>query len=270
MGNCLFLRRGAPPIDVASLAISYTGAMTDELVTMDNDNYRLLTLTTDGTLTIEKKINADVWICGGGSNGLTPSKSNTINSGGAGAYCASALAQRISSIVAVIGPANTESGTVLSGDVSLNASGVENSPNGGTGGGGGGNCSGGTGDGLSKVPFDSSYFQPHCAGGGGSVLIARSDSNFRYKHGGDGGSNGSNGTDGSFSDQNATYGNSHPNSLGGTYGGGNGVNNMNNGKAAFGYGSGGSGGACNLKSEKFGAGGAGYQGVCYIRIPIDQ
>ena len=42
-------------IDVAALAITYTGNMTDEIVTMGGGNqYRRLTLTSSGTLTIEK------------------------------------------------------------------------------------------------------------------------------------------------------------------------------------------------------------------------
>ena len=62
-------------IDIAALTISYTGNMIDNIVTMgDGRQYRLLTLTSSGTLSIAAEVKADVWLCGGGANGMAGQK----------------------------------------------------------------------------------------------------------------------------------------------------------------------------------------------------
>lgn len=62
----------AAGIDVAALAIAYSGAYTDQKdVVMSGKTYRLLTLTGSGTLTLPQEITADVWLCAGGNGGAT-------------------------------------------------------------------------------------------------------------------------------------------------------------------------------------------------------
>ena len=258
---------------------TYTGTCTESDITYGGVNYKLLTLTTDGTLTLSKSVHADIWACGGGSRGLQStdidSSYNGAGPGGAGAYCAELDNQLIDSLNVVIGPANAASGTIISGDVSLTALGVHNSRDGGTGGGGSTvlinlddtpvRTRAGRGDGVSKYPFgDTTNFDPHCAGGAGGNCRKAGPTTTAFK-GGDGGSNGSNGSAGASTksvDTSAT---------GGNRGGGDGGVVPSNGHFATYYGAGGGGAG---KTTSAGAvtylGGAGYQGVCYIRIPLSE
>ena len=92
-------------INVAALAIVYTGNMTDEIVTMgDGNDYRLLTLTSSGTLSVPKEVIADVWLCGGGAHGC----SGDPGAGGGGGYVNSAAGQKIKSVGAVVAAATGE------------------------------------------------------------------------------------------------------------------------------------------------------------------
>ena len=241
-------------IDIAKLAIAYTGNMTDEIVTMgDGNQYRLLTLTSSGTLSIPAEVKADVWLCGGGANGQSAGRS-----GGGGGYVNSASGQTIKNIIAVVGAA---AGASSFGNLTANGG---NGANGGSGGGGGGvYSSAGTGAGHTTYPFsDTTYFsgKPHCAGGAGGINMIYSDD--EYALGGNGGSNGGNG-------ENRKFPGYKPNPTtplgGGLYGGGNQSTLASHNNATF-YGGGGAGGYNDQYST--GNGGSGYQGVIYVRIPL--
>ena len=262
-------------IDVAALAISYTGAYTDQLdVVMSGKTYRLLTLTGSGTLTVPEEVTADVWMCSGGnggagygcyggggghiliSEGLKIDKT-TACTVGAGAYGAgsSYTTGRIGS-VSTFGNLTSPAETV-------------SAENGASGGGGGARTSvSGSGDGVSTVPFaETTFFDPHSAGGGGGGMRDASDETKRA--GGAGGSDGSNGS-GKDSLSGNYYG-----GAGGTKGGGDGGSGSRTGvgAAATFYGSGGGGGGVywSSKGTKYSNdGGAGYQGVIYVRIPYEQ
>ena len=256
-------------VDVAAMAISYSadGGMIDNgVVTMgDGKQYRLLTLTQSGTLTVPEEVDAEVWMCGGGVNGAaggTLANSNSL--GGAGAFASSGNVTLNDDMVAVVGSAG---GTTQFGGIEATSG---TNKNGGTGGGGALGAANGTGDGVTKYPFgDTSYFQyPHCAGGGGGWYRT----SYGYHQAGDGGTNGGDGSGGVANAPSLGKGSAS----GGHYGGGNGgsldgnFNTPANGSAATYYGSGGGGGSANYSWGGYNqsSGGAGYQGVIYIRIPV--
>ena len=260
-------------IDVAALSITYTGAHTDYgMVTMsDGARYRLLAFTSSGTLSIEQPVNCEVCVVGGGANGEQKGANswNTQYAGGAGAYMKNQVIEAFDGGPIVVGAAQ---GASSIGGVSVA---VVSSQNGGTGGGGHGFygiTAGGTGDGLSKYPFgDRNYDlwagKPHCAGGGGGGYFH--PSNGEYK-GGNGGTNGSNGSNGTA----ASAGEAASPGTGGSYGGGNGGNasydSWASGENATYYGS---GGGSKGFSNGFYSGatyGSGYQGIVYVRIPLEQ
>lgn len=264
------------------LAITYTGAFTDELVNMDGSPFRLLTLITSGTLRASAAVTGDIWVCGGGGAG---GRVTHAYNGGGGGYTAESDNVSFRNLTVVIGaggsspnvPAPVQAGTTsISGDVNLSAEGgysggqtstYANAASGGTGGGGGGPASSsfgaGTGDGTAKKPFESSYFvYPFCDGGGGGGGYAVNTS--ARRKGGAGGTNGGNGVAATATSNTMPGG-----AGGGHYGGAGGAAyqySSDNGSAATGYGSG--SGACG------GGGGTkptppnGYQGVCFIRIPV--
>lgn len=265
-------------IDVAALAITYSGAYTDQKdVTMSGKVYRLLTLTGSGTLTLPAELKADVWLCNGGngggyggtgggggrlkqSDGITLATSTvcTVGAGGAGSS-------------ADIG--TSASGLSTFGTISPTANGMTTQSGTGASGGGGGALNAlRTGDGVTTVPFgDTSYFYQHSAGGGGGGCEDRSE-----EYLGTGGAGGSNGADGSAI---SGYSSNVKGGAGGTRGGGTGGQGVSSGTAcnaaaATYYGSGGGGGGIYFnKSGSLrnpGTGGAGYQGVIYVRIPYEQ
>ena len=243
------------------LTYTYTGTSSEKNITYNGVTYKLLTLTTNGTLTFNKRVSVDIWACGGGSNGLN--YSSAAGPGGAGAYCNELDNKTVTTLNVVIGPANTASGTIISGDASLTALGVSNTYNGGTGGGAAFSAPDsyirGYGDGKSKYPFgDTTNFDPHCAGGGGGGLYF----NGWWWNGGFGGTNGGNGEAGEGKSSTFYW------KGGGRKGGGTGGGN-DRGTAATFYGSGG-GGCGNKEGGIVKYGGNGYQGVCYIRIPISE
>ena len=252
-------------VDVAKMAITYTGTMTDELVTMSGVKYRLLTLTESGTLALAKAVTAEVCVVGGGNGG----RSN--DAGGAGAYMVNCGVTDFKGGAAVIGAGGTADnvgsqssmGTIASGEMPGNS--YDYIGNGGTG---GGNV-GGKGDGLSKYPFgDTSYFQyPHCGGGGGGASY-RSSISPNYSDGGAGGANGGDGGADTGYVSSASGKGGAGGEHGGGAGGGAGSYNINGGAATY-YGSGG-GGAGYQQGTGSGTAGAGYQGIIYIRIPLDQ
>ena len=239
-------------IDVSSLSITYTGAHTDYgMVTMsDGARYRLLAFTSSGTLSIEQPVNCEVCVVGGGANG-TKAAHGAGGDGGAGAYLKNQSASAYNGGSVVVGAGQ---GVSSIAGVSVNA---VSGKNGGTGAGG---QTAGTGDGLSKYPFEDTGYslwagKPHCAGGGQGATVERDGLGF---DGGDGGTNGSNGYPrGSNRVSNPRGG------AGGSYGGGTG----NGGNATY-YGSGAGGGEYHYPGGS--NGGSGYQGIIYMRIPEEQ
>jgi|GEM_PF-2170161 len=262
--------------------ITYTGTMTDQIVLMSNVAYRLLTLTTSGTLTLSKSRKADVWMCGGGNAGIVGvSYSGPPNSaGGAGgkAKFSSAVSIAAGAAVAALigsgGGRDGQGGQSAFGEIQTD--GQTAGPDGGTGGGRGGNGSNnipGKGDGISKYPFSdqagavlrdtgtavAGMNEPHSAGGGGGQF--RDMEEKRTAPGANGGTNGSDSDTSDYS------------GAGGTKGGGQGGLSGGNGTDGSFYGSGGGGGSYYISKagkETVGSGGSGYQGIIYIRIPLDQ
>ena len=247
-------------IDVSSLSITYTGAHTDYgMVTMsDGARYRLLAFTSSGTLSIEQPVNCEVCVVGGGASG-NEAERDQGGYGGAGAYLKNQSVSAYNGGPVVVGAAQ---GASSIGGVSVAA---VSGKNGGTGAGG---QTAGTGDGISKYPFEDTGYslwagKPHCAGGGEGA--------YNYKgsgySGGNGGTNGGNGYPSSGYVPNPSGG------VGGSYGGGAGGDRTteNGGNATY-YGSGAGGGGWYQSPyyEIFGNGGSGYQGIVYMRIPEEQ
>ena len=244
-------------VDVANLVIEGSCTFQDYgVVEMHDGDYRLLAITSSGNLVPAQPVNMEVCVVGGGANGLQWGN----RFGGAGAYMKNQVIEAFDGGEVVVGAAQ---GTSSIGGVSVA---TVSGKSGGTGGGGVEINSGGNGDGLSKYPFgDNSYElwsgKPHCAGGGGGG-VSNDYGSFR---GGSGGTNGGNG--GSPAGGAGDYG-----GIGGTYGGGNGGRGSVSGTAgsnATYYGSGG-GGAGYYGSTTPAAYGSGYQGIVYVRIPVDQ
>ena len=256
-------------IDISALSITYTGAYTDYgMVTMsDGARYRLLAFTSSGTLSIEQPVNCEVCVVGGGADGAKATNYQG-GDGGAGAYLKSQSVSAYNGGSVVVG---ARQGVSSIADVSVNA---VSGQNGGTGAGG---YTAGTGDGLSKYPFEDTGYslwagKPHCAGGGQGVYehATRHGEIVGY-NGGNGGTNGGNGYK-----QDDSQMSNPPGGVGGSYGGGNGgsaggiLDGIANGGNATYYGSGAGGGGYYEDAD--GAvwrynGGSGYQGIVYMRIP---
>ena len=258
-------------VDVAALSITYTGAYTDYgMVTMsDGARYRLLAFTASGTLSIEQPVNCEVCVVGGGANGATATNQGGGGDGGAGAYLKNQSVYAYNGGSVVVG---ARQGVSSIADVSVNA---VSGKNGGTGAGG---YVAGTGDGISKYPFeDTSYSlwagKPHCAGGGEGVYDVKADEygNIRGYSGGNGGTNGGNGY------PRYSYASGYPDpGVGGSYGGGSGGEGYpttdKGGNATY-YGSGAGGGEHYEDGDhnhRYYYGGSGYQGIVYMRIPVIQ
>ena len=237
----------------AKAEFSYSGAYTLKQITSGGVTYDLYTLTGSGTLTVTGTAkNVDIWLCGGGSKGVT----GQSGCGGAGAYCEEIDGQTLNGEYSV--SVGSASGKSIFGDLlTVNA---VSGKSGGTGGGYNVNGGTGTGDGLSKYPFgDTTNFDPHCAGGGGGGYEGYESYNkFR---GGQGGTNGGNGTSANSSSDSVAGG------AGGNKGGGKGGHGGDSSQtatAATFYGSGGGGAGYAYMNGA----GAGYQGVVYIRVPV--
>ena len=245
-------------VDISALSITYTGAYTDYgMVTMsDGARYRLLAFTSSGTLSIEQPVNCEVCVVGGGANG-TKATNGQGGDGGAGAYLKNQSVSAYNGGSVVVGAGQ---GVSSIADVSVNA---VSGQNGGTGAGG---KTAGTGDGISKYPFEDTGYslwagKPHCAGGGQGV----EEFGGKGFTGGDGGTNGSNG----YPRHNDSV-SSPSGGAGGSYGGGVGGSDgtaWNGGNATY-YGSGAGGGGYRYPAGYYG--GSGYQGIVYIRIPEEQ
>lgn len=248
-------------IDVSSLSITYTGAHTDYgMVTMsDGARYRLLAFTASGTLSIEQPVNCEVCVVGGGANGAKATRSGG-GDGGAGAYLKNQSVSAYNGGSVVVG---ARQGVSSIADVSVNA---VSGANGGTGAGG---QAAGTGDGISKYPFEDTGYslwagKPHCAGGGQGAYEWWVDrKNTAGYNGGNGGTNGGNGYPQSHNQVSKPSG-----GVAGSYGGGAG----NGGNATY-YGSGAGGGGYYENADgdlTLSNGSSGYQGIVYMRIPEDQ
>lgn len=257
-------------VDVSAMGISYSGKMVDHnVVTMGNGKqYRLLELTSSGTLTLEGEVNADVWVCHGGkkgANGTYVSGATYPYQGGkggdGGSFCniSTALPEKLVITIAAAAGSTSINGVTLSSWV--------NGAKGGTG----GKCVdyrgeagvGGAKAGGDTRPFQDSYFTKYpCAGGGGGE--AWEDNYGSAKGAGCGGS--------SF----GAGGVSNPSAnmpVGGETGGGTGagyVNRQSGATAGTYYGSGGGGGAYHYIDYDNSNGKSGYQGACFIRIPLEQ
>lgn len=250
-------------VDEANLLIQGSCTFTDYgVVTMgDGNDYRLLAITQSGNLVLSEPVNIEVCVVGGGANGTSGVLAS--NYGGAGAYMKNQVIEAFDGGEVVVGAAQGASS--IAGVSVATVSGA----NGGTGGGGYKTTNGGTGDGLSKYPFgDTSYElwlnKPHCAGGGGSAVSVKADKNdypdgaWYLYIGGNGGTNGGNGGNPKY-DSLSTY-QYADGGRGGLYGGGHGypVGHGTKASDATYYGSGG-GASCR-----------GYQGIVYVRIPVNQ
>ena len=251
-------------IDVAALSITYTGAYTDYgMVTMsDGARYRLLAFTSSGTLSIEQPVNCEVCVVGGGANGAKAAGERG-GDGGAGAYLKNQSVSAYNGGSVVVGAGQ---GVSSIADVSVNA---VSGKNGGTGAGG---QTAGTGDGISKYPFEDTGYslwagKPHCGGGGQGAYADATYGNPPVGiSGGNGGTNGGNG-------YKQVNGQSPPSGgVGGSYGGGKGNSGegAGQGENATYYGSGAGGGLCyqpKYNNFLYYNGGSGYQGIVYMRIP---
>lgn len=262
-------------VDVANMLIQGSCTFTDYgVVTMGNGNdYRLLAITQSGNLVLTEPVNIEVCVVGGGANG-----SLFVNggNGGAGAYMKNQVIEAFEGGAVVVGAAQ---GASSIGGVSVSA---VSGKNGGTGAGAGGEnyLNPGTGDGISKYPFGDETYQlwagkPHCgAGGGGGYGTIDEDGWWDKYHGGAGGTNGGNGYQGT-KESGGPYGsyNGHGGS-GGVYGGGRGGDMIENTQTAAGanatyYGSGAGGNGYSGYVTPPPAG-SGYQGIVYVRIPVNQ
>ena len=270
-----------PVTVIEAKSIAYTGAYSTKTITSNDVEYTLYTITGSGTLTVQGRYeNVSLWLCGGGSGGNGGSYSG--GTGGGGAYCAQYDAQTLSgSYTIAVGGATGNTSISLNGSALFSANGTSGM-SGGTGGGGCGNYNdGGTGDSVAKYPFaDSTNFYCHCAGGGGSsgnwVTRYDPDNYTTYGRAWNGGNGGSNGGSGGKGSSPTVY--SSSTASGGNRGGGAGGDKKNGGAATF-YGSGGGGGGADGRDNysypydginTSYAGGAGYQGVVYIRVPVER
>lgn len=259
--------------------ISYTGEYTVSDVSISGINYKLYTLTTSGSLTVNGE--SQYWICGGGASGnyaYSLPMAGGANGGGGGHSATGILnAGAYNVTIGAGGQGSSDSssdGNITSIGGAITANGGKYST--GTGGSGGGegtasflNQWNGTGSGISTIPFGIESLNPHCAGGGGGSYYSSDSSTTTRYTGGAGGTNGGNGAN----MKSVTIGNQKK-GIGGVYGGGDGgeyINSNNNTEAtsATFYGGGGGGPYYhkNSSSTKIGSPGNGYQGVAYILIP---
>ena len=253
-------------VDVANLVIEGSCTFQDYGVVQRNDgDYRLLAITQSGNLVCSAPVNIEVCVVGGGANG-SKAAGNRGGDGGAGAYLKNQSVSAYNGGSVVVGAGQ---GVSSIADVSVNA---VSGKNGGTGAGG---QTAGTGDGISKYPFEDTGYslwagKPHCGGGGqGAYATPIYGNPPTGVSGGNGGTNGGNGYE-------QVNGQSPPSGgVGGSYGGGKGNSGegAGQGENATYYGSGAGGGLCyEPKYDNFlyYNGGSGYQGIVYVRIPVDQ
>lgn len=215
----------------------YTGTMTETIVIVEEKEYKLLTLTTSGTLLLSgNNPKVTIWMCGGGGGGA---QTWVGGGGGGGGYVATSSDLILTGTYPItIGTggvggtggyttlsAGTNGGTTngfglsaLGGYGALAPSSYPNGGAGGSGGGGGGggttgigglifqNGVGGAGSGISTVPFGlTDIFSPHCGGGGGGGYYRIFESGYKNSYGGNGGSDGAKGNIGRDSGSGDNY-----------------------------------------------------------------
>lgn len=255
---------------VAEMAITYTGKYTDQVVTMGNGlQYRLLTLTSSGKLTLGDACdNVGVWLCSGGNVG-GDTLSNKAGDGGIGGEFGSSIYSNLLTAVVIVAAGGNSSSGGGGGYSEFRPNGqIDNSftlkegAEGGTGATMYNYGRGGAAPLESTQPFKDSYFTSYpCAGGGGGSGY---NTGSRYGGGG-GGSSLGRGEDGGGGTSSAA---------GGITGGGKGGDaggsseSEKSGHNATYYGSGGGGGA--IRYAETHNGGNGYQGVVFVRIPLNQ
>lgn len=285
---------------VSEVFIGFSGDYTVSQVELDGATYNLYTLTSTGELTINDSVR--YWMCGGGKSPSTATTKGTLSAssyyyyvsgaigGGGGKVDSGEISSGTYTIVIGSGGVTNGNGgdtTISSSDgVILHTAAGATSYNGGSGGGGSGriyfytsesssagssraiSVSGGTGDGVSTIPFGIEELHPHCGGGGGGLAkVIESDGSLTFASAGNGGTNGGNG-----SASRSSLTTSWTGGDGGEYGGGDGGNNASGGgKDATFYGGGGGGGYAyySIADDDKGrySAGDGYQGVCYLLIP---
>lgn len=267
-------------LDAAGTRVTFTGEYTVQDVMVDGAARKLYTLTGDGVLTVSKAVS--FFMIGGGSSGEKGGRGSYYGSqsgrGGCGGKVDSGTLDAGTWQVTIgKGGAQTTAGssssnagtatTISDGTTTHTAEGGTISA-GGTGGGSAGNCysggrypvKGGTGAGVSTVPFGlvDVLGTPGGAGGGGAVY----DSNYGSYSGGNGGTNGGNGSNGVY--------NKYTPGKGGADGGGDGGSPSTtvSGKPATGKGSGGGGGAAYYPGSdaRYGEGGAGADGAVWLLV----
>lgn len=266
--------------DAAGTSVTFSGEHTVQDVMVDGAARKLYTLTGDGVLTVSKAVS--FFMIGGGSSGEIGGRGSYYGSqsgrGGCGGKVDSGTLDAGTWQVTIgKGGAQTTAGssssnagtatTISDGTTTHSADGGTISA-GGTGGGSAGGCysggrylvKGGTGAGVSTVPFGlvDVLGTPGGAGGGGAVY----DRNYGSYSGGDGGTNGGNGSNG--------VSNKYTPGKGGADGGGDGGSPSTtiSGKPATGKGSGGGGGAAYYPGSdaRYGEGGAGADGAVWLLV----
>lgn len=270
------------------MEVSLTNAASDEVVTIDDIDYRVIEWAEDGSLEISGgSLNVEYLVVGGGGGGGSRSVSGGGGAGGLLTNVGGNLLSLSGSISVTVGSGGTggPSGSETTGDNGGSSSisslveaegggggGASNNidgQNGGSGGGGGGDASGGLGtsgqgnDGGSSVTGSTTFVR----GGGGGGGAASNGSNGSTGTGGGGGaglSNSITGTSITYAGGGGGGGGSNGGS-GGAGGGGNGGGGTSNGSAGTDGRGGGGGGSGSSR-----AGGKGGDGVVIIRYAIDQ
>ena len=302
MGECFKCRSNRKKSNPLTYAYSPSNKCIESKVTVDGVEYTQLTLTGSGTLTVNREIEADVWLCGGGGKGSAATGDNSTGRSGGGGSSGYAVQQSIVLSDAIVAEIGAASGQTKFGSISANGGKNASYSNGSDGGAGGGAgvtiydtgienedgyyihkwSSGGVGQGSGAnqnlgTPFNVSVSDYNFGGslgsGGGGARLGYDLGEFNYYNetawrGGDGSSYGGNGKSASYSDSTATI--NGVSASGGTGYGGGGIggstytysNKHNGGKATW-YGCGGGGGG--FAKGTLGTGGSGYQGVIYIR-----
>lgn len=265
--------------DAASISVTFSGTHTISDITIDGKAYKLITMTGSGTLTV-KGGEVQYWMCGGGCSGEANRKTGSARynyesgRGGCGGRVASGtmLTGTWQVLIGAGGDTSKNGAEANSGgNTSITFGGTTTTAEGGniiSGGSGGGSAAnysyavgqrnGGSGDGVSTIPFGLTSLGKACPGGGGGGLYK---DNSNRRNGGAGGSNGAGGGDTSTGGSDG--------GAGGETGGGNGGNSsqtsIGSGKAATFYGGAGGGGAVRISGSFMHTnGGAGYQGVVYV------
>lgn len=269
---CLLFKTSA---EASTMPITYSGNYTDQVVTMgDGKQYRLLTITSTGTLTLEEEVQAEVWMCGGGSTAGTHGNNTYLKVRGGNGSNFLQTTMKLQEAVIVVGSGNGGVTSVNNGSVE-----IKNNASGSITGGGGGMYSTGTlgnpaGTGGAKAggdtrPFKDSYFTKYpCAGGAGGNYYYASDAGYASSgQGGEGGSSLRAGNKGGYDPSIAPAGGETGGGKGGTA---TARHTYSSGGSASYYGSGGGGGGYTSGTTSGSSGGNGYQGVCYIRIPLEQ